>query len=78
MSQSQSVADGARLPIKCPKCRKMTEKPLSWFVGKDILTCGSCGHDINLKGRDTRIRIEESLRQAARVQAALTKAGDLS
>jgi hypothetical protein len=78
MARSQTVADGSVLAFKCPKCGKMTDQPVSWFVDKDILPCGGCGHGINLKTAEARRRIEETLRQVARVQAALTEAGNRS
>jgi len=75
---ARTVADVVNLSFECPKCGEKTEKPISWLVDKDILACRRCGHAINLKRPDTRRRIEETARVAARAQAALTEAGDLS
>lgn len=76
MPRHATVADGVRHHIKCPKCHEMNEKPVAWFVDKDILPCDRCGHGINLQKPDRRRRIEEAARNAARQQAALTESGD--
>lgn len=76
MPRFNFVADAVNLAITCPKCGKVTDKPVSWLVNESILPCDGCGGQINLKAGDNRRRIEEVAREAGRVQAALTKAGD--
>ena len=74
----RTVAEGVHLSFDCPKCGQKTEQTVSWLIDKDILACRRCGYGIDLKRPDARRRIEETASTAARVQAALTEAGDLS
>ncbi len=76
MARAKTVADGIRISIKCPKCGEKTEKVLSWLVNENVMPCPGCGHSVNLKAGDNGRRIKEVAREAARFQAALTKAGD--
>ncbi len=79
MVRTKTVADGVNIGIKCPKCGEKTEKTekvLSWLVNENIVPCPRCGHGINLKDGDNGRRIKEVASEAARFQAALTKAGD--
>jgi len=78
MARAKNVADGLPVSIKCPKCGKMSQELLGGLIDKDVVPCGGCGHRINLRHGDARHRIEEVFREAARVQAALTKAGNRS
>ncbi len=76
MARTKTVADGVNIRIKCPKCGEKTEKVLSWLVNQNVMPCPSCGHGVNLKAGDNGRRIKEVAHEAARLQAALTKAGD--
>ena len=77
MARTKAVADGVKIGIKCPKCSKKTEKVLGWLVYERVMPCPSCGHRINLKAGNNGRRIKEVAREAARFQAALTKAGNI-
>ncbi len=76
MARTNSVADSVSISIKCPKCGEKTEKVLSWLVDENFMPCPGCGRGVNLKAGDNARRIEKMSREAARVQATLTKAGD--
>ena len=76
MSRTKTVADGLSIGIMCPKCGENTEKVLSWLIDEDVMPCPRCGHRINLKAGNNGRRIKEVANEAARVQAALTEAGD--
>lgn len=76
MARAKTVADGVNIRIKCPECGEKTEKVLSWLVNENVMPCPRCGHGINLKAGDNERRIKEIAREATRLQAALTNAGD--
>lgn len=73
-----TVADGLTIDVECPQCGKQVKQTVAWLVDKNILPCDGCGQAIDLKAPDKRRRIEEVAREAARMQAALTRAGKLS
>ena len=74
MPRYKTVADSINLPIKCPKCGEQVEKPLSWLINENVMSCPGCGHRINLKAGNNGRRIKEVAHEAARLQTALTKA----
>ena len=78
MARVKTVADGLKLPIKCPSCGEKTEKVVSWLVNENVMPCPSCGNRVNLKAGNNGRRIREGAHEAARLQAALTKAGGSS
>ena len=74
MVQHRNLAHAINLRIACPHCGKQTRQTLGWLQGRKAVPCEHCGCAIDLTVEPYRSRIEERLRTAARVQAALAAA----
>lgn len=63
------------LALNCERCRKGTEKRLSWLIGKRKISCitPDCGGSIDLNDVANRILIEEAAMVAAKTDALLRK-----
>ncbi len=69
----ESVSETTYLVIRCPSCGENTQRPVSWLVSKDNMTCKGCSAFIDLKFAETQFLIKEAAKHCERMDAALSK-----
>lgn len=69
-----SAAERMSFGIQCPRCGKLTEKPVAWLSTFETLRCATpgCGHNISLAGRENRALIEILVDQAEELDALMS------
>ena len=64
--------------VECPHCGHNSPHALRALAVSNNVACASCGKSINLEVGNNAILIEELLKAAGRIDAALAKNGNLS
>ncbi len=71
----RKLRDTLRVPIQCPNCPEVTEKPLAWLVDMNSLFCPACGNGIDLQTKELNTllkRLDQVCTDADKV-AAVTR-----
>lgn len=71
-----TAAERTSWMMNCPRCGKVTEKPVAWLAANESLPCATpgCGNVIDLKSAENGTLIQKLTDQCADLDVFLAKA----